>query len=50
MEPLAKKRFLDNKKKYSTMGATNKKELLSKCNEKSEKARLNFLLTSLRVK
>ena len=40
MEPLAKKRFLENKKKYSIMGATNKKELLSRCSEKLEKARL----------
>ena len=40
MEPLAKKRFLENKKKYSIMGATNKKESLSKCSEKLEKARL----------
>ena len=39
MEPLAKKSFLENKKKYSTMGA-NKKVLLSKCNEKLERARL----------
>lgn len=40
MEPLAKKRFLENKKKFSIMGATNKKELLSRCSEKLEKARL----------
>ena len=40
MEPLAKKRFLGNQKKYSIMGATNKKESLSKCSEKLEKARL----------
>ena len=40
MEPLAKKRFLENKKRYSIMGATNKKELLSRCSEKLEKARL----------
>ena len=34
------KRFLENTKKYSTMGATNKNKLLSKYNEKLEKARL----------
>ena len=45
MEPLAKKRFLENKKKYSIIGATNKKESLSKCSEKLEKARLVELCT-----
>ena len=37
MELLAKKRFLE---KYSIIGATNKKELLSRRSEKLEKARL----------
>ena len=38
-DTLAKKGF-QKTKKYSIMGATNKKELLSKCSEKLEKARL----------
>ena len=37
---LPKKRVLENQKKYSIMGATNKKELLSRCSEKLERARL----------
>ena len=42
MEPVAKKRFLEDiKRKYSAMDATctKKKELLSHCNEKLVKAR-----------
>ena len=39
MEPVAKKRFLaDIKRKYSTMDATKKKELLSQHNERLVKA------------
>ena len=40
MEPVAKKRFLEDiKRKYSTMDARKKKELLSQPNEKLVKAR-----------
>ena len=41
MEPVARKRFLEDiKRKYSTMDARKKKELLSQPNEKLVKARL----------
>ena len=40
MEPVARKRFLEDiKRKYSTMDARKKKELLSQPNEKLVKAR-----------
>ena len=40
MEPVAKKRFLENiKRKYSTIDARKKKELFSHPNEKLVKAR-----------
>ena len=40
MEPVAKKRFLEDiKRKYSTIDAIKKKKLLSQSNEKLVKAR-----------
>ena len=40
MEPVAKKRFLENiERKYSIMDATKKRELLSQHNEKLAKAK-----------
>ena len=55
MEPVAKKRFPEDiKRKYSTMDARKKKELLSQPNEKLVKARSvelsQCVLTSLRGK
>ena len=47
MEPVAKKRFLEDiKRKYSTMDARKKKELLSQPNEKLVKARSVELCTN----
>ena len=40
MEPVAKKRFLEDiKRKFSTMDVTKKKELLYQCNKKLVKSR-----------
>ena len=48
MEPVAKKRFLEDiKRKYSTMDTRKKKELLSQPNEELVKARSVELRTNL---
>ena len=39
MEPVAKKRFLEDRRNYSTMDARKKKELLSQPSEKLLKAK-----------